>query len=471
MMMRFFPAIFLALIAIGFLLSSCKKESFITDPTAKIDVSADTLRFDTVFTTAGSTTQSLKIINSNSGKLLISSIKLMGGSNSPYRLNINGTPKNELADVELAAEDSMYIFVSVTISPDANNLPFIVKDSIEILCNGNKKYIQLEAFGQNAHFLRNHSITENTGWQNDLPYVIIGSFYIDTAISLTINSGCKIYLHADAPIIVDGSLIVNGTKNNEVRFAGDRLDEYYRDFPASWPGIYFRNKSIDNVMSFAVIKNAYQAIALQNPSENNRPKLTLHQCIIDNAFENGLLSINSSINADNTLISNCGNNISIQAGGKYNFTNCTVASYSNSFLLHKTPVLQANNYFIEDGTPIPSDLDANFTNCIFWGDGGIVDNETIFEKQGNSLFNVSLNHCIIKVKNEPTNVTLNNIINNQDPLFDNIDIGKKIYDFRITKDLSAPGIDKGTGTSFLKDLDDNSRISGAATDLGCYEKP
>ena len=288
-MMRFISGLFFVLIVLIFLLPSCRKDAFITDVNARINVSADTVRFDTVFTTTGSVTQSLKIINSNSGKLLLSSIKLMGGSNSAYKLNINGVPKNELTNIELAAEDSMYVFVSVTINPNANNLPFIVKDSIEILFNGNKKYIQLEAYGQNAHFLRNHTISENTIWPNDLPYVITGSFFIDTAISLTIDPGCKIYLHADAPIIVDGSLIVNGTKNNEVIFRGDRLDEYYRDLPAGWPGIYFRNKSTDNVMSFAVIRNAYQALAVQNPAENNKTKLTLHQCIIDNAFESGIL--------------------------------------------------------------------------------------------------------------------------------------------------------------------------------------
>lgn len=469
-MMKLFSAIFFVLLVLILLLPSCRKDAFITDQNARISLSADTIRYDTVFTTIGSVTQSVKIINSNNGRLMISSIRLMGGNNSAYKLNINGVANNELTNIELAAEDSMYVFVSVTINPNTNNLPFLVKDSIEILYNGNKKYIQLESFGQNAHFLRNHTISENTIWQNDLPYVIIGNFIINPAKSLTIEKGCKIYLHANAPFIVDGSLIVNGEKNNEVIFRGDRLDEYYRDLPASWPGIYFRNKSISNLMRFAVIKNAYQALALQNPAENNATKLRLHQCIIDNAFENGILSVNSSIEADNTLISNCGNNISILAGGKYTFTNCTVVSYSNSFMLHKTPVLQGINYITDNGTVVSSDLEADFTNCIFWGDGGIVDNETVFDKKGTGIFNVSLNHCLIKAKEDPAGVSLSEVIKNQDPLFDEIDIGKKIFDFRITKDLSAPGIDKGINTVFLKDLDDNPRLKGPATDIGCYEK-
>ena len=81
-------------------------------------------------------------------------------------------------------------------------------------------------------------------------------------------------MHADAPIIVDGTLKVNGVKDtaDRVYFRGDRLDEPYKDFPASWPGIYFSPTSKDNVLNYAVIKNAYQAIAVQDPSPNANSK-------------------------------------------------------------------------------------------------------------------------------------------------------------------------------------------------------
>jgi hypothetical protein len=469
--MRLHPFAALIVLLYFLMLSSCKKEDFITDPSARVYLSIDTLRFDTVFTSTGSITQSFKIRNPNEQKILISSVKLKGGNNSPYRLNINGVPGNESANINLAGEDSLYVFVSVSINPNNNNTPFIVKDSIEILCNGNKQYLQLEAYGQNAHFLRNKTITENTVWKNDLPHVIIGNFLVEKDVTLTIESGCKIYLHANAPFIVDGTLIANGVKNNEIVFSGDRLDEYYRDLPASWPGIYFRSKSADNVLRFTTIKNAYQAVVVQNPSANSNPKLSIHQCIIDNAFENGILSINSSIEADNSLISNCGNNISLQYGGNYTFTNCTAASYSNNFILHKTPVLQANNYLQQNGSIQLADLNATFTNCIFWGDGGIIEDEVQFDKQGNTQYNVSLNYCLIKSKNISDNILLNNTINNIDPRFDNIDISKKEFDFRITKNADAPGTDYGVQTSFLYDLDDKPRKQGAGTDLGCYEKP
>ena len=99
------------------------------------------------------------------------------------------------------------------------------------------KLVQLEAWGQNAHFFRDKKITANETWNNDLPYVILGSLIVDPSKTLTINKGCRIYVHADAPIIVDGTLEVNGEKDtvDRVYFRGDRLDEPYKDFPAAGP--------------------------------------------------------------------------------------------------------------------------------------------------------------------------------------------------------------------------------------------
>ena len=93
----------------------------------------------------------------------------MGGSASAYHINTNGQPGPEARDIEIAANDSIYIFVSLTINPNSNNLPFIVSDSIRIEYNGNERFVQLEAFGQNARFLRNESITGQVTWTNELP--------------------------------------------------------------------------------------------------------------------------------------------------------------------------------------------------------------------------------------------------------------------------------------------------------------
>jgi hypothetical protein len=450
------------------LAASCKKESFITSPDARLGISVDSIKFDTVFTNTGSVTKSFLISNNNSQRLKLSSVKLMGGASSPFKININGLSANEADDIDIAANDSIYVFVSVTVNQTTANLPFILSDSIAINYNGNTRYVQLQAFGQNAVFLNNTVITGNTTWSNSLPYVILGSIRVDSNATLTIPAGTKIFSHGNAPFMVDGTLIVNGTKANNVLFTGERLDVPYSKLPSSWPGIYFRSTSKDNQLRFAVIKNAYQAVVVQQPSVNANPKLILHQSIIDNAFDAGLLCTNTYVQADNCLISNCGSNINIQLGGNYTFTNCTVATYSNIYLLHKNPVLALSDY-LENSTPSTAALNASFINCIFWGDNGSVDNEVTINKQGSNTFNVSLDHCLYKAVNDPANVTLASVIKNQDPAFDSIDIDHNVYDFRITKNTAAPGIDKGTATIFPKDLDDKIRAVGLP-DIGCYEK-
>ena len=454
--------------AFCFLLSSCKKDSFITSAQARLTISADSLKYDTVFTTTGSITKSFKIINENSQKLRLSKVKLMGGTASAYKININGNAATELNNIEIDANDSIYVFASVAINPNAANQPFIVSDSILINYNGNDRFVQLQAYGQNAIYLTNKVITGNVTWTNTLPYVILKSIRVDTTATLTIQPGTKIYSHADAPFIVDGSLIVNGIKNNEVVFAGDRLDNDYKDLPAGWPGIYFRGNSKNNRLQFAVIKNAYQAVVATSPSINANPKIILQQCIIDNAYDAGILAANTSLYANNSLISNCGSNIVLIYGGDYNFINCTAASFSNLYLLHKNPVLSVSNFATQGGATVTANLNATFRNCIFWADSGFVNDEVVVSKLGTTNFFVLFEKNLYRAKNDPANSTLTANLKNLDPLFDNIDASKRLFDFRITT-TGAPGINKGVLTTFTKDLDDNNRNNGLP-DLGCYEK-
>src|SRR5689334_11046803 len=135
----------LFLLPLLFLLA-CKKESFTGSRNALLSTT-DTLHFDTVFASAGSTTQAIKIFNPHNKGIHISSVQLAGGTASPFHINVNGQPGPTVTQVDIGPDDSAYVFVSVTINPTAANLPFIVRDSIELLYNGNKQFIQLDAYG------------------------------------------------------------------------------------------------------------------------------------------------------------------------------------------------------------------------------------------------------------------------------------------------------------------------------------
>jgi hypothetical protein len=466
------PAAALIISSLLIFFLACKKDSFITSSDALVTVTADTLKYDTVFTTTGSITQSFKIINENDQKLKISSVKLMGGNSSTYKINVDGFAGPEINDLEIAANDSIYVFVSVIIDQSANNLPFIVQDSIQIEYNGADRLVQLEAWGQNAHFLRGKKVSSDEIWINDLPYVILDSLNIEPDKTLTLEKGCRIYVHANAPIIVNGTLQVNGQKDSadHVYFHSDRLDDPYKDFPASWPGIFFNSNSKNNILNYAVLKNAYQAIASQGPSVNANPKVILNECIIDNAYDAGIVTLNSSVYATNCLISNCGKNLYLLMGGNYQFVHCTVASYSNNYILHKDPVLLVSNFVTVDNTPQTSPLTALFQNCIFWGENGTVDDEVVVAKDNSNTLNVNFDTNLWKIqKNDPssvTGVTSSQIINNQTPLFDSISTEKNYYNFHLQ--ANSPAINKGVNTSVNVDMDGNPRPVDQP-DLGCYE--
>ncbi len=447
---------------------SCKKSSFITSSDARLGISADSIKFDTVFTTTGSITKSFKIINNNEQKLLLSNVKLAGGNSSAFKINVNGLATNDATNIEIAANDSIYVFVSVFVNPTVANLPFILSDSILIKYNGNTAKVQLQAYGQNAIFINNGIINGNAVFTSSLPYVILGGLQVNRSSSLTIAAGTKIYCHADAPILIDGKLICNGTKNQPIIFSGDRLDEPYNSFPASWSGIYFRTTSKDNTLQFVQIKNAYQAIVVTNPAVNANAKLVMKQCIIDNAFNIGLLCTNSNVVAENCLLSNCGSNVSLNYGGAYSFTFCTMAAYSNNYVLHKKPIV-----FITDANDNnqTNSLSASFKNCIIYGDAGFVQNEIVTNKVGTN-FVVDIDHCLYRANTDPSNSNITFTIKNADPLFDSIDNNKRIYDFHCTKNSNAPALNNGIITLpiITKDLDDKNRNVGIP-DIGAYEKP
>jgi hypothetical protein len=452
-------ALFYTVIVFLIVLSACKKDTFITGKDARVLLSADTLRFDTVFTTAGSVTQLFKITNGNNQKIKIDNVSLKGGGASAFKINVDGITGPEVKNLELDANDSIFVFVTVTINASPASRPFIIRDSIGIECNGNKQFLQLEAWGQNAHFLRNRKITGTTVWTNDLPYVILGGLQVDTSATLTIQKGCKIYLHADAPLLVDGTLQVNGEKSDS--------DRVYCEYPAGWPGIYLRATSKSNVLQYAVIRNAYQGLVVQEPAANASPKLILNECIIDNIYDVGLYGIGSSVSARNCLISNCGKNVQLVYGGNYQFTHCSMPTIGNSYISHKDPVLYVSNYVQAGGVVYTDNLSAVFTNCIIWAENSTASNEVVVTKQGAGSFNVSFTNCLWKVKTAPLNTTATGIISNLDPVFDSINVAKGYYNFRLRD--SSPALNKGLVTGLPTDLDGNPRAVGQP-DLGAYEK-
>ena len=250
------------ILTLGYLYS-CEDERYLSSSDAKLRFSVDTVMFDTVFTTLGSTTQNLKIYNPYNQKVLISSIKLSKGEASNFRLNINGFAGNEIHDLEIAPFDSIYIFVEVTIDPNGQNLPLVVKDSIVFETNLNRQDVDLVAWGQDFKLIKQQRL-KSTTWTNEKPYLVYNDAFVDSNETLTIEQGTKIYFHKDAGLHVKGRIVAKGSVQYPIIFQGDRLEDVYANVPDQWSQILLYSGSKNNEFLNVEIKNARIGLQIGN---------------------------------------------------------------------------------------------------------------------------------------------------------------------------------------------------------------
>ena len=79
------------LLAVAF--SACKKDFFEESGPGVLTFSNDSILFDTVFASVGSTTQKFIVYNPNSNPVTVESIRLLNTDpNNVYRINIDGQP-------------------------------------------------------------------------------------------------------------------------------------------------------------------------------------------------------------------------------------------------------------------------------------------------------------------------------------------------------------------------------------------
>jgi hypothetical protein len=406
--------------------TACQKDSITTDPGDQLGFSADTLKFDTIFTTLGSTTKFFTIRNTHKNAIRISEIKLAGGPASSYRINVDGDPGTSFTDIVIPAEDSLYVFVEVTIDPNSADLPFVLYDSIQFQVNGNVQQVLLQAYGQNAHFFDADSIETNVTWIDDLPYVILNYLQVKPAGSLTINPRCQVYFGGGAAMIVEGELTIGNTSTldsaDAVLFRGIRLDEDvsgtdYDKYPGQWAGIFFLRESKGDITNLILRNSLYginvgnikttdneaeNLLALQSASINNAAELSIRNSrIYNNAFY-GIFGFLGKIYAENVLAYGAGSNVvGLYYGGEYKFVNCTFQAGGNAFISHtKDPVLYFSNYFKYSATAPALEADsaiAQFYNCILYG---TLDEEVLTDELASNphTLNFLFDHNCIKTE-------------------------------------------------------------------------
>lgn len=449
-------------ILISFFGLACRKaERVSTDPNAKLNISNNEILFDTIFTSVGSTTRRIKIVNKNNDAVKVSEIRLSGGNTSAFSININGEQTQHKNDLIINGQDSINLFVKVLINPNSTNLPFLVQDSILLNTNGNKQVIQLLAYGQNAVFINESIVNTNTIWTKVLPYIINGSLTVKSGASLTIEPGTKIYFHKDANLNIEGNLIVNGNFTEPVLFCSDRLERIYSDEPGQWKGIFLKRTGYGLIKN-AIIKNASVGITSDSLSINNKPKLILSNSIIKNMQVAAYIGYHSELLAFNNVMYNCGNYLIYGVGGgNYNFKQNTFVGYNLNFP-RKTASLSFSDYLSANAY---NKLQIDLTNNIIWGN---LTNELDIQKKTSAMVQLSLWSNLIRCTNSTYNSNGN--ILNIDPLF----ISREMENFELSANSLArkKGADLSTDPYFIgyldKDIKDNKRFYPST--LGSYEK-
>jgi len=479
------------------ILSSCRDDDFSASSSDRLAYSTDTITFDTVFTTIGSVTKGFKVYNINDKYIRINRAFLRNGSSSNFRLNIDGSPGKEFENIDIPPNDSIFVFVEVTLDPVNSNNPVVVEDAVVFASNGNTEEIILEAVGQDVH-LYNGVIIESETWTNDKPYLIINSMAVDSGHVLTIEEGVKVYLHNNSSLVIWGKININGTYENPVVFNGDRFDRGYDRSAGGWGTIFIHPRSRDNIINYAVIKNAVAGLQIGQPDDYIRmPSVTLNNVFISNSSFASVIAYAAEIEANNCIFADAGYyGLAFLLGGKYNINHSTISivgsfrvdaglfenynrdskgacvAFSNRYYPYYT---LDKNYMVYSKTLYNDLIEANFSNSIFYGNHKL---ELVTDEHKDAAFNYFFDHCILKQTKDSIDINdalhFNKVILNEYPRFINDSIISGEYDFRL--DTLSAAKDSGSIDLISKfpvlqyDYEGKLRTVDGMPDMGAFER-
>jgi hypothetical protein len=420
------------------------------------------------------------VYNKNNVALKISSIRIANGSTSYFHINVDGSlnANNQFENVEIRANDSLFVFVSITIDPTKEKTPLIVTDLLTFETNGSLQKIQLEAIGQNVKKLFNVKIANDSTLNDSLPYIVYGNLVVDSAKTLTLNAGCKLYFHNNANLVVYGNLKAKGTTLKPVLMRGDRLDNIkfstpfpYNNVAGQWGGIYLLWSGGNHALEHVDMNSGYVGIYLSNNDRANLPTLAVSNCRIHNFLLYGLVVQNANVTVVNTEISNSSSYSVYLNGGLHEFTHCTIANYFNNSNVQpasrdKKPAVMIMN--LNRVAPMQS----RFYNCII---SGSAENEFSLATRFENQYKGSFKNCYIRKPKASELPQFSSIkwSNKNDTVFKSVryDYEKNTYfDFEPDSVSPARGIaDKTIARKYRFDINGNSRLADGEPDAGAYE--
>ena len=458
---------------------SCMEEKLSTDSSLRLSFSTDSLRFDTLFSGVGSTTSKVLVYNRNSSALKISQISLAGAAGSSFHINVDGdrNADNLFKELEIGANDSLYIFVSVTVNV---NTPPLVEDSLVFLTNGVHQAVHLQAYGQNVIVIKNCHITKDTTLTSEQPFLLMDSLVVNSGKTLTITPGCKFYCYNNARIVVKGNLNAQGTLATPIVMRGHRLDlvRFSTPFPynrvaGQWGGVYLQGNSGNHVFNYVNMNSARVGIYLQNEDSTTFPTVKINNSRIHNCLINGLFMKNSSLTVVNSEISNSGSNTVYLNGGEHTFVHCTIANYFNAGDITNAKSREYKPAVMLMDLNKTAPMKSLFINCVI---AGSYETEFSLASDDPLLYKGTFSHCYIRCPKIETAQFANirwSLRNDTVFHHPSYDIEKNHYfDFSLDSVSPARGLADKTISVDLKyefDLVGTSRMTDETPDAGAYE--
>lgn len=395
--LRYFLLLMAAVtMAAGF--TACINDDISTSPSDQPTFSVDTLKMGTVFTEDVTVTHKFTVRNRNDKGINISDIRLSGPNADLFRLNVDGLAGKTFQNVEIRANDSIYVFVEATLPANGGTTPQTVNATVDFLTNGVTSHVVLRADGQDVTRLRALTITEDTHLTKGRPYQIFDSLVVAEGRTLTLDPGADLRFHDGATFIVRGTLICNGTLRDPVSIAGDRTGNVITDITfdlmsRQWNGLQFTVSSHGNRMVHTHLRNTWYGVIVSGdgkPSADGAPKLWLQNTRLRNSGDLVLEVYDADVQAYGCEFAEAANGVVRLQGGSHIFNHCTFANYylfsaiggAALTLEHLSPENDA-----ETGTPYTKAL---ISNSIIYGLGPDISPGDLLGTE------VTLNHCLLR---------------------------------------------------------------------------
>lgn len=422
--------ILIILILTALSLPACIEDGITTSPAHQPEFSTDTLHIGTIFTDQATPTYSFRVYNRHDKILSISSIAFADDPDGIFRLNVDGLSGSSFSDIEIRPNDSIYVFVAVTLPHNGTYLPIDIERTLRFITNGVTSQVIISAQGQDVDRLRAKTITHDTLFTADRPRQIFDSLVVSPGTTLTIEAGSRLYFHDNARLIVHGTLIADGTPEAPVDLCGDRQGNVITGvsfdlMSRQWQGVTFTSTSTDSRLTCTTIRNTVHGLILDSipDSDTPRPALTLINCRLRNAHSHVLQSRHASIHAVGTEFAEAGAGPVALHGGSHIFNHCT---FSNYYLFSAiTGALIQLSHLTPDnadtsGLPLTQ---ATIANSILYGSSADMAPGNL---DGTQIY---LRRCLIR-SDGTDDEHFTDILWNQDPLFYTVR-ADYLFDYRL----------------------------------------